>query len=273
MRQLLDTHAPTSMRRWASELPEIVAEVVRHWDLVLESPFEPGGQCSWTAPAGDVVVKVGWRHSESEYEAAGLRRWDGNATVRVYDELATESTRALLLERCRPGTWLQADIAPVEQDAVIAALLLRLWTAEPAGFPALADMCDEWADHAEAQPSSTDKQLVSDGLALLRELPRTAPSNVLLSTDLHAMNVLAAERETWLVVDPKPHAGDPHYDLTQHLFNNHSRLDADPVGWIDRMAALCDLDRSRTRAWMFARLIQQSPRHPWYAEIARRIPL
>ena len=38
-------------------------------------------------------------------------------------------------------------------------------------------------------------------------------------TDLHAGNVVRAEREPWLVIDPKPFVGDPAYDATQHLLN------------------------------------------------------
>jgi streptomycin 6-kinase len=34
---------------------------------------------------------------------------------------------------------------------------------------------------------------------------------VVISTDLHAGNVLGAEREPWLAIDPKPFVGDPAY--------------------------------------------------------------
>ena len=52
---------------------------------------------------------------------------------------------------------------------------------------------------------------------------------MLLATDLHAANVLRAEREPWLVIDPKPFIGDPAFDATQHLFNCRARLHADPA--------------------------------------------
>lgn len=273
MQELLDSEAPEALQEWAAKLPTTVREIAAHWDLTLESPFEPGGQCSWVAPCGEFVLKVGWRHPESEYEADVLRRWDGDGAVRVHGELVTSTSRALLLERCCPGTSLQEAPAPEEQDAVLAGLLRRVWTADPTGLPTLVSMCDEWANEAEQRDSTIDKHLMHDGLAVLRELPRTSSSLVLLCTDLHAMNVLAAEREPWLVVDPKPHAGDPHYDVTPHLFNDDQRLDADPMGWIRRMATLCDLDSTRVAAWMFGRLVQQSALEPWYAEVARRIRL
>jgi streptomycin 6-kinase len=49
------------------------------------------------------------------------------------------------------------------------------------------------------------------------------PRRVLLATDLHAMNVLAATRQPWLAIDPKPYVGDPHYDPVQHLLNCEQR--------------------------------------------------
>ncbi len=55
---------------------------------------------------------------------------------------------------------------------------------------------------------------------------------MLLATDLHAGNVLRAEREPWLVIDPKPFVGDPTYDALQHMLNCDDRLRADPVGLV-----------------------------------------
>ena len=271
MQEALDREAPEALQRWASQLPATVAGVLDHWGLTAEAPYEPGGACSWTAPAGDVVVKVSWRHPESEYEVLGLRVWDGGGAVRVLDELVLDDTRALLLERCRPGTWLASERAPEEQDVVLTGLLQRLWPAPADGFPTLTSMCDTWADEAEARAGGLDRGLLDEGLSLMRSLPRTADREALLCTDLHARNILAAEREPWLVIDPKPHRGDPHYDVTQHLFNNSDRLRSQPRQWIRRMAALADLDGARVRAWMLARLVCEGTRVPWYADVARRL--
>ena len=62
-----------------------------------------------------------------------------------------------------------------------------------------------------------DVGLVQAGLRLFEELPRSSPTHMLLATDLHAGNVLRAQREPWLVIDPKPFVGDPAYDATQDL--------------------------------------------------------
>jgi streptomycin 6-kinase len=85
---------------------------------------------------------------------------------------------------------------------------------------------------------------------------------VLLATDLHAGNVLRAQREPWLAIDPKPFVGDPAYDATQHLLNCEGRLLADAEGTIARVAGLMQLDPSRVRRWLFARLAAE-PRDDW----------
>jgi streptomycin 6-kinase len=105
-------------------------------------------------------------------------------------------------------------------------------------------------------------RLVREGLRLFQDLPRTAPIEVLLATDLHAGNVLRAEREPWLVIDPKPFVGDPAYDATQHLFNCGARLRSDPNGTISRFEDLLGLDGERVRLWTFARAAAE-PRDNW----------
>jgi streptomycin 6-kinase len=84
----------------------------------------------------------------------------------------------------------------------------------------------------------------------------------LLATDLHAGNVLRAQREPWLVIDPKPFIGDRAYDATQHLFNCMERMLASPAATIRRFADLLEVDHERVRLWMFARASAE-PRDVW----------
>ena len=97
---------------------------------------------------------------------------------------------------------------------------------------------------------------------MLEELPRSSSDEVLLTTDLHAGNVLRAQRERWLVIDPKPFVGDRAYDATQHLFNCKRRLLAAPDATIRRFADLLVVDHERVRLWMFARAAAE-PRDTW----------
>ncbi len=267
---------------WIAALPVVVSDLAKRWQLHLDAPYEPGGQCSWVAPvrtaAGEeLVLKVGWHHPEAAHEADGLRVWDGDGAVRLHEAETFDHTCALLLERCTPGTPLGRSMSEPEQDVIVAGLLHRLWKQPPAGHPfrALWTMCDEWADEFERDlarsPGGVDPGLAREAMMLFRQLPRTAEHDVLLCTDLHAENVLAAEREPWLVVDPKPYVGDPTYDPLQHMLNCDGRLTRDPGGFARRMAALLDLDAERLTHWLFARCVQECLDRPTLYDVARRI--
>ena len=266
---------------WLRRLPDEIERLEARWSLTLGEPFEPGGQTAWVAPArslvhGDAVLKVGWRHMESENEADGLREWDGDGAIKVLADERRGDTTALLLERCVPGTTL-ADRPEDEQDVVISGLLRRLWRQPKDGsrFRPLSAMCDYWADEFEQKLASgraeVDPELAREGVNEFRRLPRTAARNVLLCTDLHSENVLASAREEWLVIDPKPFVGDPTYDALLHMLNCEERLCTDPRGLPARMADLLELDPRRLLRWLFAMCVVGSPSWPWALDVAREI--
>jgi streptomycin 6-kinase len=270
-------------RAWLADLPRLIAEIAADWELELGEPYLPGGQCAWVAPArgasgNERALKVSWRHREAEHEADALRFWDGEAAVRCFRTRSFENTTALLLERCVPGVPLQRSLPEPEQDSVLAGLMLRLWSRQPpAGHPfgSLEAICELWArafeqDH-QTDSRGLDPGLAREGLAALRELPRSAPRTVLLSTDLHAGNVLSAEREPWLTIDPKPFIGDPAFDPVQHMLNCDDRLAGDPAGLAGRMAELLELDPERVSSWLFARCVQESLDDLSMREAARRL--
>jgi streptomycin 6-kinase len=93
---------------------------------------------------------------------------------------------------------------------------------------------------------------------------------LLLTTDLHAGNVLAAQREPWLVIDPKPYVGDPCYDLLQHILLNAESFEDLPAR-SDRLAALTALDPDRVRLWLFARAVQECLQQPRLRPVAARL--
>ena len=113
---------------WLAALPDRVDQLAARWGLEIGEPFEPGGNCSWVAPATDtagrdVVLKVAWQHAESMHEAEGLSvlRGQGAVEVHAFEHLAPMSpddrvdgpigaTTAMLLERCRPGTELRLSL-------------------------------------------------------------------------------------------------------------------------------------------------------------------
>jgi streptomycin 6-kinase len=253
---------------WLERLPNVLRGLEQLWALTPDAPLyaeEPS--CSYVAPvriasATAAVLKIAMPHMEGEHEIQGLRFWNADPTVRLLE--ADEALGALLLERCNPGTTLRV-LDEHDQDLVISGLLRRLWRPPrtPHPFRSLSTMTAYWTKETLSQIEQTsDMGLVREGLQLFEELPRSATREVLLATDLHAGNVIRAEREPWLVIDPKPFVGDPAYDMTQHLFNCRERLRLDPDRTIRSFADLAGIEHERVRLWTFARAAAE-PRADW----------
>ena len=253
---------------WLERLPDVLRDLEHRWSLTLDAPFDSDEvSCSYVAAVvladgTPAVLKIGMPHFEGEHEIHGLRFWHGDPTVRLL--MADDDLGAMLLERCEPGTVLRT-LPEREQDVVISGLLRRLWRAPLAQHPfrPLSALAEYWSEETLAHIEQwLDTGLVREGLRLFKELPRTEPTELVLATDLHAGNILRAERQPWLVIDPKPFVGDPAYDATQHLFNCSARLRSDPDGMIRSFADLLGVDHERVRLWTFARAAAE-PRDDW----------
>jgi streptomycin 6-kinase len=262
-------HKTPERTGWLDGLSALLSSLVSRWSLTVLDPFDcDEGSCAWVAPViradgSRAVLKLGMPHMEARDEVQGLRFWNGNPTVELF--AGDADLGASLMERCEPGTALRL-LPEAEQDEVIAGLLRRLWRPVPPGnsFRPLSALTGQWSSETLAAVERwPDDGLVREGLRIFDELSRPGPLDVLLATDLHAGNVLRSQREPWLVIDPKPFAGDPTYDATQHLLNCDLRLRMNPDSTIRRFADLSGLDHRRVRLWLFARAAAD-PRGDWH---------
>lgn len=246
---------------WLDELPELVAACARRWELRLGEPF-PNAYLSLTVPVrlhdgSDAVLKVAYPHSEAEHEAAALIEWGGDGAVRL---IAHDPPRwALLMERCVPGTAL-TEVGQEEGLEVLADLLPRLWIPAGKPFRTLEDEAARWAEGLSASwermGKPFERSLLDEALAALTDLPPTQGERVLLHQDLHADNVLRAEREPWLVIDPKPLAGEREFGLAPIVrsfeFGHTPELVIDRL---DRLSSVLGVDRERARRWTIGQTI------------------
>jgi len=254
---------------WLVALPRLVAECAERWSLALEEPIDTPH--SLVVPAGDVVLKLNApSHAEADREADALAVWGGKGAVRLVAR--DDHARALLLERCRPGTRLwDADEDELE---VVAGLLPRLQTEVRGAheFTLLSDEADRWADEVPRRYAAAGapfpRELLEAALDVYRTVDRGAGR--LVNQDLHGGNVLRAEREPWLVIDPKPLVGERELEATGLLRNARS-----VTRWLDALAGL-GLDRERSRGWGVAHNLAWAwdERRGWldeHVEEARRI--
>ena len=203
-------------------------------------------------PAGDeAVLKIQFPHRESEHEAEALRVWNGDGAIRLLDYDA--ELDALLLERCIPGTSLEsAD--PELALGVLIGLLPRLSKPVGAPFRALADEAAWWLKSQNTW--AVEPELRDAAAEALRELAPTQSEQVLVHQDLHGDNVLAAQREPWLVIDPKPLAGEREFaaaPVVRSFELGHSREHV--VHRLDRLCSELGLDRERARGWALAQTV------------------
>src|SRR5439155_10237786 len=98
------------------------------------------------------------------------------------------------------------------------ALLRRLRRPVPEGhrFTLVTDVAAAWSLNLSTRmaelPGDEARRLASEAAAAALELSRATGPPVLVNRDAHLGNILAAQREPWLLIDPKPLAGDPAFD-------------------------------------------------------------
>lgn len=226
----------------------VLEECVALWNLRLGEAYAPGAAgyaVRAELPDGTpAVLKLSTPHREAEQEADALERWDGDGAVRL---LARDDERhALLLERCEPGTFLSESGEGVDKLGALIGLLPRLWK-DATGFRTLAEEVVWWA-------------LDGDVGELARELAASQGELVLVHQDLHGENVLAAHREPWLVIDPKPLAAEREFAVAPIVRSSelgHSKSDV--LGRLDRLCAELDLDRERARGWTVVQTVAWGP--------------
>lgn len=259
-------------RAWLESLPGLVEAAVARWSLRTGPPY-PGGHAALTLPAvrGDgtpVVLKLPFPDRESRHEGEALRRWAGHGAVRLLDQ--EPGLPALLLERCVPGTHLGRAGSEVALD-VLTGLLPRLWLPAGEPFTDLADEAAGWRANLEPEWERAGRpfarRLVDAATETMRDLAASQPERMLVHQDLHGDNVLRATREPWLVIDPKPLAGERAFALAPVIRSaelGHGRREV--LHRLDRLTAELGVDRERARGWAFAQTLA------WGFEAGRVLP-
>lgn len=259
-------------RAWLAALPGLVAECAGRWSLRIEAPYAYA-YASLALPATredgtGAVLKVQLPGRESEHEATALADWDGDGAVRLVDHDADR--HALLIERCEPGTHLR-ELDPGAALGVMIGLLPRLWKPAAAPYGSLVEEAAHWVETLprsyERAGEPFERGLLDAAVEALAALPASQGEQVLIHQDLHGDNVLAAQREPWLAIDPKPLAGEREFGLapivrSYEFGHGEERV----IGRLDRLCRELDLDRERARGWALGQTLA------WAFEGDRALP-
>ena len=252
-------------------LPALLEACERRWALTVLPPF-PNLSYNYVAPVvradgTEAVLKIGLPHRELRTEIDALRLFDGRRSVRLL--AADPEQGALLLERLQPGatlTALASEAADARATSIAAAVMRGLWRPVPAehDFPHVRD----WAQGMTRLRARFDggvgpfpQRLVEEAETLFTEMLASSAPPVVLHGDLHHDNILAAQRASWLAIDPKGLVGEPAYEVGALLRNlwpdRHTVLH--PGKLLERrthqLADALEIDRARVRGWAVAQAV------------------
>ncbi|WP_282782287.1 MULTISPECIES: aminoglycoside phosphotransferase family protein [unclassified Nocardia] len=267
--------------RWLAALPAVIEERCAAWELEVIGDAFGGGTHSWVAPVrradgGPAVLKIPVVDPENIGEAAGLHCYRGDGAVRLHE--FDPNSGAMLLEWARPGTPLLEQpgfpslegrpehVDKIELACALYRRLRRTPTGLPGHFPPLPEatgMVTEWVEmFTDPEPEVAQvipARLRRSALDWCERLAVPDGPLLVVNRDTHLGNIVAAEREPWLLIDPKAYLGEAAFDAG-FLIMIQVQCDPTPAHAreaVARTAAGLDIDPERARGWAFLRAMEE----------------
>ncbi|MCB0711916.1 MAG: phosphotransferase [Ignavibacteriae bacterium] len=217
-------------RAWLRDLPEVLSEAERKWNLHLLDPF-PSLSINAVLPAlredgTAVVLKAGVPNREIELEVESLQFFAGEGSVHLLD--ADLPNGLILLDRIFPGTSaLQCDDDQAVEAFVEVSKRPRHRLPHDHNFPTLQNWFEGFATYRQRfnrVGGPLPPQIFSRAEDIATELLASTEEEVLLHGDLHHANLLLSTEQSWVAIDPKGVVGDPLFEVVPFLRNPMPRL-------------------------------------------------
>lgn len=243
---------------WLDRLPRLLRDLLDEWDLRVDGTAACGN-CAIVVPVlaqgQRAVLKVQFPHWEAETEHLALRAWAGNGAVQL---LRADPRRfALLLERLEPRDLTTIDA--LDACEIVGGTYKRLHVPAGPQFRTLSGELKRWVERFRQLPASAPvpHRYVEQAISLAEDfITDPATDGRLIHTDLHYENMLAADREPWLVIDPKPLSGDPHFEVAPLIWNRWDEVSDVRFAVRQRFWTAIDaagFDEDRARNWVIVR--------------------
>lgn len=266
LQRMVQVHGPAA-RAWLAGLSDLIGSLEERWGVAIGPPFGPLSY-HYVAPGirrtgGEIVLKLAPPGAELRHEAETLKVFGGKGAVRLLAE--DLDAGAMLLERVTPGGDVRR-LPDGEAARAVAGVMREIHRPLKSGHPfptvqewggAFGDLRRRYQGGAGPLPG----RVVGKAESLYAELAASMAEPVLLHGDLHHENVLSAEGDRWVAVDPQGVIGEPAYEVGAFLRNPI------PEVWtwhelakvMDRRVAVfaeeLGFDRHRLIGWGYAQVV------------------
>jgi len=255
-------------RTWLDHLPTLLDMYERRWNMTIGIPV-PNLSFNYVAPVvladgTEAILKTGLT-DEFPSQPEALKHFDGCGMTHLlaYDE----QDEVMLMERLKPGLSLRTVESDEAAISVAIEVMRKLWRPLPSEhypFPTIQDWGEGFARLRKMYNGGTGPfpaAIFDKAEKLYAEMSASMSEVVLLHGDLHQDNILSAEREAWLAVDPKGVIGEPAYETGSLLRNFWPDILAVPdpkrlmARRIDQFSAELGFERERIYNWAFSQAV------------------
>lgn len=255
-------------QKWLESIPLLIKGLEKSWSIKAEPPFELN--INYVAPAlrerQEVVLKICLpKDEEFKTEVEALKIFSGQGIVKLLD-LDLEKG-LMLLERCRPGISLSSLEDDDQATEAIAQTMKKIWKRIPShhSFPTVT----RWFERGfkwfyKNYPNGSEilpRKMVEEAEEIFKDLTDNPQQQFLLHGDLHHDNILSAQREPWLAIDPKGVIGEREYEIAAMLRNPYEKLlkvnnlKEVLTKRINILSKLLEFDEKRMIKWGFAQTV------------------
>jgi streptomycin 6-kinase len=251
-------------RKWLEELPEIIDEIAVDWSLKVDKPFL-NLSYNFVAPCvlmneSEAVLKIALPLENSEIfnEASFLQMASGKGAVKLLD--IDRDNRAILIERLKPGANLKTIFRKDKFKAIEVAIQTMQKIVKKAPENSSFRSLEDWFKGFErAENTKFPREFVNKAYGFFKE--SGSKQEFLIHADLHHENILSAEREPFLAIDPKGIIGNIGYEIAVFL-NNHLWWLASEMNLKDKLnyaiqqfSEAFEISQEDLRRWAFAQIV------------------
>ncbi|UJF31694.1 aminoglycoside phosphotransferase family protein [Paenibacillus hexagrammi] len=250
-------------RQWLDGFPQLIKKIEETHKLHVLGPYPLSYHFVAPVIMGNgtkAVIKLAVSGREMASEAAVLMNGEGIGMVKLIEHDA--ALGMMIMEKLEPGHTL-AGISDDENAVRIAASVMsRIWKKPSSGhsFQFVTDWFQGYGklrSRFHGGTGSISTRMVELAERRFSELVRNPRNIYLLHGDLHHGNILAAEREPWLAIDPKGVLGEREYEVIPYLMNHvpEERAIEATKRRVELFAELLQLDASRILLWAYCHAV------------------